>query len=176
MVCLAGIERRWPSVSPRVHGIEVLTTSTSTWRQTKRSDVLGSNAPGSRPASHRTWKPLQMPEHEPAVSREALDLAHDRREPRDRADAQVVAVGEAAGDDHRVGAAQVGVGVPQQLGLADAAGGGERVALVARARELHDAKLHWISYSSISGLVSKRSHISPTRDGSSTSSSTSRPT
>ena len=51
----------------------------------------------------------------------------------------------------------------------------ERVALVTRARELDDAEPHWISYSSISGFVSSRSHISPTREGSSTSSSTSRP-
>ena len=27
----------------------------------KRRSRFGSSAPGSRPASHRTWKPLQIP-------------------------------------------------------------------------------------------------------------------
>ena len=43
----------------------------------------------------------------------AHDLAHDGSGRRDRAAAQVVAVGEAAGDDDRVDAVQVGVLVPQ---------------------------------------------------------------
>ena len=63
-------------------------------------------------------------------------------------DAQVVAVGEAAGDDHRVDALQVAVAVPQQHRLAHALGGPQRVDLVARAREADDAELHaapWIS-------------------------------
>ena len=46
------------------------------------------------------------------------DRVHHRREPGDRAGAQVVAVGEPAGHDHRVDAAHGGVGVEQQLGLA----------------------------------------------------------
>ena len=41
-------------------------------------------------------------------------LAHHRGEPGDRAAAQVVAVREAAGQDHRVDAAQVAVGVPER--------------------------------------------------------------
>ncbi len=36
-------------------------TTTPTWRQTKRREVFGSSAPGSRPASQSTWKPLQIP-------------------------------------------------------------------------------------------------------------------
>ena len=103
-----------------VHFVSALTTSSSTWRQTKRSDVFGSSAPGSSPASHSTWKPLQMPSTSPPWRGEALDLHHDRREARERAGAQVVAVGEAAGDDHRVDALQVVVAVPQQHGVADA--------------------------------------------------------
>ena len=65
MVCLAGIESRCPASSPRVHGMPAFTTSTSTWRQTNRSDVFGSSAPGSRPASHSTWNPLQIPSTSP---------------------------------------------------------------------------------------------------------------
>ena len=55
----------------------------------------------------------------------AHDLAHDGSSRRDRAAAQVVAVGEAAGDDDRVDAVQVGVLMPQ----------GHRL----RARDFHRA-------------------------------------
>ena len=61
---------------------------------------------------------------------EALDLLHERREPRERAGAQVVAVGEAAGDDDRVDVLQVVVAVPQQHAVADARHRLQRVALV----------------------------------------------
>ena len=44
---------------------DALTTSSPTWRQTKRSDVFGSSAPDSSPASHSTWKPLQIPSTSP---------------------------------------------------------------------------------------------------------------
>ena len=59
----------------------------------------------ARPAAgrprHSTWKPLQMPSTGPP-SRVNATRPHDWREPCDRADAQVVPVGEAAGDDDRV--------------------------------------------------------------------------
>ena len=54
-----------PTAQTPVHAVEALTTSTATWRQVKRSDVLGSSAPDSSPASHSTWKPLQMPSTSP---------------------------------------------------------------------------------------------------------------
>ena len=62
------------------------------------------------------------------------------REAGDRAAAQVVAVGEAAGQDHRVDAVQVGVGVPERdrLGAGDA-DRAQRVAVVEAAREGDDA-------------------------------------
>ena len=46
MVCLAGIESRSPTAQAFVQAVSGLTTSTSTWRQVKRSEVLGSSAPG----------------------------------------------------------------------------------------------------------------------------------
>ena len=61
MVCLTGIDRRSPAALARVNGESALTTSTSTCLQMKRSESLGSSAPGSSPASQSTWKPLQMP-------------------------------------------------------------------------------------------------------------------
>ena len=115
----------------------------STWRQTKRSDVLGSSAPGSRCASHSTWKPLQMPSTGPPSLANAIDRLHQRREARDRADAQVVAVGEAAGDDDRVDAA-AGRGRRARAAArrrrARAASSASRSS--QRARELDDAELH----------------------------------
>jgi hypothetical protein len=45
--------------------VDAFTTSSVTWRQVNRSDVLGSSAPDSSAASHRTWKPLQMPSTSP---------------------------------------------------------------------------------------------------------------
>src|SRR5207245_9623838 len=56
--------------------------------------------------------------------------------------AQVVAVGEAARDDDRVGSSQVAVAVPDQLRVAHAAGRFERVELVAGAGKSKDAEPH----------------------------------
>ncbi len=60
-MCFAGIDSRSPSVHAFVNGVSACSTTSSTCRQTKRSDLFGSSAPGSKPASHSTWKPLQMP-------------------------------------------------------------------------------------------------------------------
>src|SRR4026208_911314 len=45
----------------RVHAVSSLTTVSPTCLHRTRSEVFGSSAPGSSPASHSTWKPLQMP-------------------------------------------------------------------------------------------------------------------
>ena len=67
---------------------------------------MRSMVPGRSPASCRIWKPLQMPSTGPPLGRERLDRAHHRAEAGDGAGAQVVAVGEAAGQDHRVDVAE----------------------------------------------------------------------
>ena len=96
----------------------------SRWsRQTKCRPALRTSAPGSRPASHRIWKPLQMPSTGRPAPGRVDDRRHHRGEAGDRACAQVVAVGEAAGHHHGVDAAQVGVGVPQRHGLGARDGG-----------------------------------------------------
>src|SRR5205085_2740386 len=81
-------------------------------------------------------------QHEPALAREADHRLHHRGEARDRTGAQVVAVGEAAGDDDRVGPTQAGIAVPQELRPAHAACGLQSVQLVAGAREAQYAELH----------------------------------
>ncbi len=60
-MCFTGIDSRSPGAQRTVATVSVFTTSSSTWRQRKRRPSFGSSAPGSRPASHRTWKPLQIP-------------------------------------------------------------------------------------------------------------------
>ena len=118
-----------------------------------------------------TWKPLQMPTTGPPSSANFGDRRHDRREPGDGAGPEVVAVGEAAGDDHRVDIADRAVAVPQQSGLAAEVGDGlDHVLLAVRTREEDDADFGAhetrasmrTTASSITGLVRKREHISST--------------
>src|SRR4051812_36696514 len=80
-------------------------------------------------------------EDQATVAGELDDRLHDRREARDGPDAQVVAVGEPAGDDDGVDALQVAVAVPEQDRLADALAGQLRVDLVAASREPDDPEL-----------------------------------
>ena len=51
-----------------MNGVSSFSTSTATCRQTKRRLELASSAPGSIPASHSTWKPLQMPRTRPPAA------------------------------------------------------------------------------------------------------------
>src|SRR5690606_37230451 len=83
------------------------------------------------------------PEDPPAPLGEVDHRPHHRREPGDRAGAQVVAVGEPAGDDHRLTAAQVLLGVPQHDRLLPEPPDREqRVAVVTGPREPHDTDAH----------------------------------
>ena len=52
--------------------VSVRSTTTPTWRQMKRSPTFGSSAPGRSPASHRIWKPLQMPSTGPPSRAKAM--------------------------------------------------------------------------------------------------------
>ena len=58
----------WTSAYPPVHAVEVRSTRSRWSRQTKCRPPLRSSAPGSRPASQRIWKPLQMPSTRPPAS------------------------------------------------------------------------------------------------------------
>ena len=79
-------------------------------------------------------------EHEAAVAGELGDRLHDRREARDRAAAEVVAVGEPAGEDDACGAGgKLRVVVPDAPGVrAEARQGELGVAVVVRAGEDDD--------------------------------------
>ena len=98
------------------------------------------SAPGSRPASVRTWKPLQMPTTGPAGRGEAAIESMTGEKRAIAPGAEVVAVGEPARHHHRVDAAEVAsacqsrsVEPPRCYDRA------LDVELAVRARELHDS-------------------------------------
>src|SRR3954449_13105967 len=160
---------RWPSAKSDVHGVSSRSTRSAWSRLRKCRWLLRVSAPGSRPASQSTWKPVQMPstgrpgrapnrlpprlaehreavpdaEHGPALPRPVDDVLHQGRAGRDRPGAQVVTVGEAAGEDDGVDVLEVVVGVPQGHGLAPGqahrAGG---VDVVQGTREGDDTDAH----------------------------------
>ena len=133
--CLTGTRRTSPGSRPASQGEPARCTTRSTSRQTKRPWWLGRRTPGSSPASHSTWKPLQMPSTGPPAAAKASTSRIIGREAGDRAGAQVVAVGEAARDDHAGAAVEIGVGVPERDGLAaEQLDGAQRVAVVAASR------------------------------------------
>jgi hypothetical protein len=103
---------------------------------------VGQERPGQQARLAQDLEAVADPEHRTALARERDDGLHHRREARDRADAKVVAVGEAAGDDDRIDAVQVAVAVPQEHRLAHAGGGQLRVDVVAAAGKADDAELH----------------------------------
>ena len=79
--------------------------------------VVAQQDAGQDPGLGQDLEAVARAEHRAAGRGERLDRAHHRREARDRAGAQVVAVGEAAGQDHGVGAAKIVVGVPHETRL-----------------------------------------------------------
>ncbi len=141
-MCLTGIERTSPAAQARVKGVSALTTSTSTCRQTNRRPALGSSAPGSSPASQSTWKPLQIPSTGPPPRAYSLTDSITGEKRAMAPAAQVVAVGEAAGDHDGVDAVQIAVAMPEQLCVGEPAAGEQRVDFVAGAREPDDSESH----------------------------------
>ena len=55
---------------------------------------------------HQNLEPVADAQHQPACGRELLHRAHHRRELGDGAAAQVIAIGEAAGQNHGIHVAQ----------------------------------------------------------------------
>ena len=72
---------------------------------------------GQQPGLEQHLEAVADAEHRAAALGEVADRRHDRREARDRAGAQVVAVREPAGQDHDVGALEARVLVPDERGL-----------------------------------------------------------
>jgi hypothetical protein len=93
--------------------------------------------PGKQVRLAQDLEPVADPQDRAARCGVALDRLHHRAEPRDRPGPEVVAVAEPAGQDHHVGAAQVGVPVPDQVGVGtDRLGGPHRVDIGVTAGKL----------------------------------------
>ncbi len=117
--------------------------------------------PGTSPASARTWKPLQIPSTSPPSSANAVDRAHHRAEPGDDPGPEVVAVGEAAGQDDRRDALERRLLVPQDdgLGAGQVEGvDGVPVAVAAREDDDPDADRHRLLH-----RVRRLAGVGPTR-------------
>ena len=78
---------------------------------------MRSIAPGQQARLEQDLEAVADAEHRAAGVGERLHRGHHRREPGDRAGAQVVAVGEPAGQDDDVGRAERGVLVPDEFGV-----------------------------------------------------------
>ena len=130
---------------------------------------VGAQHAGQQPASVSTWKPLQMPSTgRPRAGVRRAPPPSPATSDASAPGAQVVAVGEAAGHEHGVGAAQVGVAVPQRDRLARpssrrrASRRGRRTTRgTPRRRPGVTRPPSSTSYSSISGFDSTCSAISP---------------
>ena len=70
---------------------------------------------GQQAALHQDLEAVADAEHQPAIGGELLDRLHDGRELGDGAAAQVIAVGEAAGQDHGIDIAERGRIVPDEF-------------------------------------------------------------
>src|SRR5437764_500903 len=85
-------------------------------------------------------------EHHAATFGKFFDRLHDRRKAGDRAGAQIVAVGETAGQNDGVAASQVLRLMPDKLDrlFEDAADGVKRVVVAIRAWKDDDSKFHCV--------------------------------
>ena len=112
--CLTGIVRRWPGCAARGERRVGPLDAERDVAADEASDAFGPQDAGQEAGLAEDLEAVADPEHEPAVGGEVGDGAHDRREAGDRAAAQVVAVGEAAGEDDCVDARAAPRRVPDE--------------------------------------------------------------
>ena len=105
----------------------------------ERERLVRAQGPGQEPRFAEDLEAVADAEHEPALSGEVGDRLHRRREARDRAGPEVVAVGEPAGEDDRTDLRQLAVRVPDEHGLGAEALERERgIPIVVRPGEDED--------------------------------------
>ncbi len=73
---------------------------------------------GQQAGFHQNLEAVADAEHQAAIGRELLHRAHDGRETRDGAAAQIIAVGKSAGQNDGVDVAEIGGIVPDEFGRA----------------------------------------------------------
>ena len=110
------MRRTWPRAGRGERRVDLFDAHV-TCSQMNLRPRFRSIAPGQQPGLEQDLKAVADAEHRSAGIGEGLDRGHHRREARDGAGAQVVAVREAAGQDDHVSAAERRVLVPDELGL-----------------------------------------------------------
>ena len=134
--CLIGIRSRSPATRSGSHGESGCSTRRSTSRATKRPPWFGRSTPGSSPASHSTWKPLQMPSTGARRPRAGARRPSPARAGRSRPGAGSRRTRSRRARARRRAAGGFGVAVPDAHGLgADQLERAHRVAVVAGAGE-----------------------------------------
>ena len=186
-MCLTGIESRSPGSSSLMNGDVGLLGDDVDLPADEAQALVREQRARQQPGLAQHLEAVADPQHGPALGCERRHRLHRRREARDRARAQVVAVAEAARDDDPVEAARSVSSCQTSRASPTRSQARDGVALVAAARELEDAdqRLRPVlasasssttSKSSISGLASSFSQSASSWAGSSVSSSTRRPT
>ena len=105
--------------------------------------AVADERPRQQPRLGEHLKPVAHAQHQPALAGKLLDRLHHRAEPRDRAAAQIIAIAETAGHDHRVGIAQRSVFVPDQpRGMAEQAHGVDGILIAVAGGKLENGKIH----------------------------------
>ena len=109
--------RRWPTCASQVSTDCVETTSSADGLAQERQPRVLLERAGQEPRLAEHLEAVADADDRAAARRERRDGRHDRREPRDRTGAQVVAVREAAGQHDGVEPVEVGVVVPDVADL-----------------------------------------------------------
>ena len=107
----------WPRAARSVNGVSVCSVAHPDVLAVKLEIAIAQHRPRQQARLEQHLEAVADAEHRPALAGELRDRGHDRREPGDRAGAQIVAVREAAGQDHDVGALQARLLVPDELGV-----------------------------------------------------------
>ena len=136
-----------------VNGVSAPSTLRTTSRQRNESDSFGLQRAGQEPCLAKNLEAVADPEYQPSGGCELGDGMHGRREARDRAAAEVVAVGEAAWQNDACNVGQPFLGVPHRnAGSAELVERVKCVAVVVRAGKRDDGDAwagcaHWSSIS-----------------------------
>jgi hypothetical protein len=143
-----------PGSYARVQTVSVLSTAQPLVSADELAVIVADQRSGQEVGLAQDLEAVADPEHRQPLLSTRDHRAHHRCETRDRAATQVVAVGEAAGQDDRVDSSQVLVTVPQRDRLvARKAYGARRVHVVERAGKGDDPDLHRPSSWAISATV-----------------------
>ena len=129
-----------------VNGVSVCSTRMLTCSQMELQAAVAQHRAGQQARFEQDLEAVADAEHRTAGIGERLHRGHHRREPRDRAGAQVVAVREPARQDDDVGAAELRVLVPDELGLLPehVLGGVVGVVVAVRSGKNDDGEFHVI--------------------------------